>query len=1658
MKSAHRRIKSQLQRIRDYIQPLFSGKAERTAYGLEQLEPRCLLAGDILTPVEPVTADAPGYIGHEFVTAVDEIDTSLFADAQGEQTDAPDLVQFAKDLASAGVIFFGADWCPNCTDQKQLFEDGADFLPFVEVTNPDHSLNQVGIDNSISSFPTWDFPGGARESGVLSLDQISTLSGVAIPQSIVPHIAPIADTVVLTGAPLHVPIDGYDPNGDDLTYTVSSDNPNVNVTLITGNQSAIIDTPNYGRLTVELFEQRATRATDQFINVANQGSYDGSTFHRIDDNFVIQGGRTADGSVYDPYDDDFDLDLTHNSRGLLSAAKTSQDDTNTVEWFVTDGTTRFLDYNHSVFGIVTEGYKNLDAIVRVPVVGADQPTVPPPIDFVSVFDDTENATIMVDADPGTTGTANITVTADDGDGGTFSETFQVTLAADTDNGGAFLADFPEIMTTMDQSVTIPLSAFDVEGDPFTFSATAVSNVASVNVDNSTDTVTVTPANGFVGEMIIQVSVASDVFTNTASKTDTQAVSIMVLPAGPASVDLIDSSDSGDSSSDNITSGDTLQFEVSGVVTGALVQLKSDGVVVAQETATGSTVIISTDNVTSQGDGDHVITAVQVTGGETSSDSPALTVTVDTTAPAAITTTAPTGATVNASYTYDPASVDENNGTTYTLNNSPTGMTISSTSGEITWSPDGTQVGSHAFDIVLTDVAGNITSQAVNVTVDDDDSIVRIRLETTDTDGNAISEIGIGGTFVVNVFATDLRAFPSGQGVFAAYLDILFDSTLASGVVNSFTFGNGFGLAALDDDFLTAGVIDEIGAAQSNISPPGTDEQFVVSFQMTADRQGTLTLTADPADASDNKVLIFGVDDEIQTEFVSYGAASIEFQSDFGVVDDFRNFDEDSGIQTIDVLSNDSFPNPLGPLTIIDIQPVGTPSGTLTVVSTGSGDVVEYTTSQDFFGQDEFIYTVSDGSQSDTARVVITIQPVGDAPTAVDDEFGGVGGTLRVFESDTDVILDALGNDLTTPDAAGGFLEVDSVGASALGGVVTVGTNKTHILYDAPADLSISPGDTTTDTFTYTIRDSDGLTDTATVTVILEAINDPPTANDFTVTDSISEDSVDFSIDVLANASTAPDNNETLSIFAVVDSANGTVRIDTVNQVVLYTPDADFFGTDSFTYTVSDGNTGMASATVTVNVSNVNDDPTANDDSVQAFKNQGPFTFDVLANDSFAPDPEETLTVTQVGQTSASGTVSIIDNGSMVSYTPAADFTGTETFTYTIEDASGASSTATVTVEVLDFTPRTVSGSVMDTGSGMGLGGVAVTLTGTDDFGETVSLSTNSDGSGNYEFAGLAPGSYMVEQAATAFVGTAAAREIVSGFDDGDSTGVNFDASGRTDAAFTHAEFMASTFSANSLMAAVDLNSGMQWFTATGDWSAAANVAITIASDFSTIDLTVTHTDGRTLLHTIDVNNSKVQFLGLESETTYLIQLPESFDSIAFTEQTPVPVEGEGELVDDVAPIEGAEGELIDEVDEAPAAVVEAPPAKTVVVDKSLLAEAQGESIEIDVEPVSKTSSGAVTSSIASPIATTLSSSGLLSSSDDSNGVIVFADSDDGATSDDDDSSVLGTEVQDVAITQVANDPLNSSSSSTTVSKATLESFAEAVDTILENDLMESTLI
>jgi hypothetical protein len=298
----------------------------------------------------------------------------------------------------------------------------------------------------------------------------------------------------------------------------------------------------------------------------------------------------------------------------------------------------------------------------------------------------------------------------------------------------------------------------------------------------------------------------------------------------------------------------------------------------------------------------------------------------------------------------------------------------------------------------------------------------------------------------------------------------------------------------------------------------------------------------------------------------------------------------------------------------------------------------------------------------------------------------------------------------------------------------------------------------TDTFTYTIRDNNGGEDTATVSVNLQPAADVPTAGNDAF--PVDEDVIDFPLDVLDNDSSNAVGGGVLAVVAVgTPDQGGVVSVAADGLNVLYSPAPDFFGTETFSYTINDEGGLSAQATVTVTVGNIADSPQANDDSFTVVIDSPGDELDVLANDTHLPDPAELLTITSVTTSSEGGTIDIINSGSSLTYAPPAGFSGQDTFSYTIIDEDGLTDDAVVTISVFDFIPGGLAGLVYIDADGDGvqgadelvLGGIRVHLTGTTSDGENIDLEMLTSEQGLYEFTDLQPGSYTVTQTQPSFL-------------------------------------------------------------------------------------------------------------------------------------------------------------------------------------------------------------------------------------------------------------------------------------------------------------------
>jgi cyclophilin family peptidyl-prolyl cis-trans isomerase len=120
-----------------------------------------------------------------------------------------------------------------------------------------------------------------------------------------------------------------------------------------------------GTMVIELFADKTPKTVNNFVFLSREGYYDGVIFHRVIDNFMVQGGDptgTGRGGPGYKFGDEFDASLKHDKQGILSMANAGPG-TNGSQFFITHGPTPHLNGKHTVFGQVEEG---LDVLMSIP--------------------------------------------------------------------------------------------------------------------------------------------------------------------------------------------------------------------------------------------------------------------------------------------------------------------------------------------------------------------------------------------------------------------------------------------------------------------------------------------------------------------------------------------------------------------------------------------------------------------------------------------------------------------------------------------------------------------------------------------------------------------------------------------------------------------------------------------------------------------------------------------------------------------------------------------------------------------------------------------------------------------------------------------------------------------------------------------------------------------------------------------------------------------------------------------------------------------------------------------------------------------------------------------------------------------------------------------
>ncbi len=280
-----------------------------------------------------------------------------------------------------------------------------------------------------------------------------------------------------------------------------------------------------------------------------------------------------------------------------------------------------------------------------------------------------------------------------------------------------------------------------------------------------------------------------------------------------------------------------------------------------------------------------------------------------------------------------------------------------------------------------------------------------------------------------------------------------------------------------------------------------------------------------------------------------------------------------------------------------------------------------------------------------------VVPGNEPPVAVDDSYtANKGQTLFIL--------------------APGVLTNDSdADGDSLTAILDTGPSEGSVTLNLDGSFSYSPRADFSgmDRFSYHAEDGKASSETAFVSI---RVNTPPTVSDDVYI--VKEDGI---LEVQAPGvldNDSDDDGDPLTVQLEAEPDHGVISLNADGSFT-YVPDPDFYGLDSFNYRVNDGHTDSRIASVTIEVSSVNDVPVAKDDDASTEDGQ-PIEIDVLENDSGLGDIPLTLTI---GSPPGEGVAEVSEN--VILYTPYGGFSGVDTFTYIITDADGESSEATVAV-------------------------------------------------------------------------------------------------------------------------------------------------------------------------------------------------------------------------------------------------------------------------------------------------------------------------------------------------------------------------------------------
>ena len=1186
----------------------------------------------------------------------------------------------------------------------------------------------VQSNNTLNYTPVMNFVGVAQVSYLVSDNNGGTATGIISVTVLNINVAPVAlddtantqentavninvlandsdidgDTLVVLNATVSNPTNGtVSANADNtllftpttnfngnasVNYTISDNNGGIASATVTVNVISVNSTP-------VAVNDYATTDEDTLVTInvlANDSDVDG-------DALMVTDPTATNGTVSVSLDSSIDYLPNANFNG-----------SDTISYNVNDGngatdsatvTVTITAVNDAPIGVADTAVTNEDNAINIIVLANDTDidTNATALTVTAVLATNGTTTVLpnqtIDYNPtlNFNGVDTISYTVNDDLGGSSSTTVSLTIVAQND---APVAVDDTSSTDEDTLVAINVLAndSDIDGDTLSIDAAqANSGTVTVNADNS---LSYTPISNFNGADTISYTLI-----DVGGLTVSASVAVTVNPVNDSPIAL------------SSTATTTEDVAISIVVLANDSDIDGDALTVSTASANnGSVTVNSVDQSLNYSpkanfNGEDTINySIDDGNGGSASASVLVTVLVVNDAPV-ISGTPATEVAEDAGYSFTPtvSDIDAMDTATFKIVNQPSWASFDTATGALTGSPENKNVGATS-DIVITvsdsaDAEASLAAFSITVSTTNDAPVAVADAYSVD-EGNTpnvnatASVLNNDSDIDADSVITTVLVNNVNNGTLTLNLDGSFDYIHdgSETITDSFTY-------KANDTFLDSNAVTvtltinpKNDAPQANDDVVIVDEDATVPIDVLANDfdsedfllpSSTSVVTAPSNGATsintNNGVITYTPsvnfngpdsftyqvsDSQDGTSNIATVSINVESVNDAPVmVNDIQTINEDVAI-LIDILANDTDVDTDDKVSTIsiDTQPS---NGRVTIVD----DKVRYEPTSDFNGTDNFTYHAQDstGTIGNTATVTINITGENDLPFAVNDSAN--------TDEDTPVTIDVLVNDSDVD----GEDDIDRATVSMMSapakGSLSIDSDNGAITYTPNANIN---GE---DSFTYVVKDTDdGTSNEATVNITINPINDAPVANNDIVSNVVED--ITYPINVLGNDSDIENSINSATVSIASAPGQGTVSVDPATGVISYTPGTNYFGNDSFTYSVSDNEGGSSNpATVTITVSNVNDAPTIDSSAISTVEEDALYEYQVAASDI---DNGDSLTINS--STPLPSWLILSDNGdgsANLVGTPDNDAVGEYDINLTVTDGSGASDTQAFTLTVIN---------------------------------------------------------------------------------------------------------------------------------------------------------------------------------------------------------------------------------------------------------------------------------------------------------------------------------------------------------------------------------------